>query len=163
MMASVYLLFSPKGRINRAKYIVATLLWSAIGVGLVVLVYFITESFTSAAAWTWTVILTAPAVWSTIVVGIKRLHDRNKSGLWLLLFYLVPYMLDNGASSAELRGNSTAAIIAQVIELAITVWAFVELMCLRGTAGANQYGPDPLADNATPAASSATPSGHLGG
>ena len=28
-----------------------------------------------------------------IFVGIKRLHDRDKSGWWLLLFYLVPMVL----------------------------------------------------------------------
>ena len=39
-------------------------------------------------------------------------------------------------------------VIASVLGLAafaIGVWAFVELGCLRGTIGANQYGPDPLA------------------
>src|SRR6266487_727368 len=30
------------------------------------------------------------------------------------------------------------------IGLAISVWAFVELGCLRGTPGPNRYGPDPL-------------------
>jgi uncharacterized membrane protein YhaH (DUF805 family) len=27
----------------------------------------------------------------------------------------------------------------------IAIWGFVELGCLRGTPGPNQYGPDPLA------------------
>jgi uncharacterized membrane protein YhaH (DUF805 family) len=29
--------------------------------------------------------------------------------------------------------------------MALYVWGFVELYCLRGTSGDNQYGPDPLA------------------
>ena len=31
---------------------------------------------------------------------------------------------------------------------AIAIWAFVELGCLRGTPGPNQYGPDPLGNPA---------------
>ncbi len=27
---------------------------------------------------------------------------------------------------------------------AISIWGFVEIGCLRGTEGPNQYGPDPL-------------------
>jgi uncharacterized membrane protein YhaH (DUF805 family) len=31
-----------------------------------------------------------------------------------------------------------------LVASAILIWAFVELACLRGTIGANQYGPDLL-------------------
>jgi uncharacterized membrane protein YhaH (DUF805 family) len=34
--------------------------------------------------------------------------------------------------------------VLHLVAFAITVWAFVELGCLRGTVGPNQYGPDPL-------------------
>ena len=34
--------------------------------------------------------------------------------------------------------------VLHLVSFAITVWAFVELGCLRGTVGPNQYGPDPL-------------------
>jgi uncharacterized membrane protein YhaH (DUF805 family) len=34
--------------------------------------------------------------------------------------------------------------VLHLVGFAITVWAFVELGCLRGTVGPNQYGPDPL-------------------
>jgi uncharacterized membrane protein YhaH (DUF805 family) len=27
---------------------------------------------------------------------------------------------------------------------ALTIWGFVEIGCLRGTDGSNEYGPDPL-------------------
>jgi uncharacterized membrane protein YhaH (DUF805 family) len=35
-------------------------------------------------------------------------------------------------------------IILHIISFGITVWAFIELGCLRGTRGPNRYGPDPL-------------------
>ena len=33
----------------------------------------------------------------------------------------------------------------QIINLVLGVWALVELGCLKGTTGDNQYGTDPLA------------------
>jgi uncharacterized membrane protein YhaH (DUF805 family) len=35
-------------------------------------------------------------------------------------------------------------LVLHLVGFAITVWAFVELGCLRSTVGPNQYGPDPL-------------------
>jgi uncharacterized membrane protein YhaH (DUF805 family) len=32
-----------------------------------------------------------------IIVGLKRLHDRNKSAWWLALFYAAPFLLHSGA------------------------------------------------------------------
>jgi uncharacterized membrane protein YhaH (DUF805 family) len=34
--------------------------------------------------------------------------------------------------------------ILALAALALTIWGFVEIGCLRGTAGTNTYGPDPL-------------------
>ena len=33
---------------------------------------------------------------SSLAVGVKRLHDRNKSGWYLVLFYIVPGILVTG-------------------------------------------------------------------
>jgi len=52
-----------------------------------------------------------------IVCGVKRLHDRNHPGTYLL-FYLVP-------------------LIGQV-------WIFVELAFLSGKSGPNRFGADPM-------------------
>jgi uncharacterized membrane protein YhaH (DUF805 family) len=34
--------------------------------------------------------------------------------------------------------------ILVLASLTLTIWGFVETGCLRGTAGSNTYGPDPL-------------------
>ncbi len=86
-------------------------------------------------------ILYLPLVWVGLALGAKRLHDRDKSAWWLLLFYFVPGIL---GTTADRIGGGTG-IILHIAGFAITVWAFVELGCLRGTVGPNQYGPDPLA------------------
>jgi uncharacterized membrane protein YhaH (DUF805 family) len=136
-MDPIDLLFGFKGRINRAKY------W------LVVLIWFVAWLITLMLAWmsTFSIIAIVLAAIVAIVgivvgvaVGIKRLHDRNKTGWWLLLFYLAPGVLD-----AITRGTGSAGMVFSFASLAISVWAIVELGCLRGTIGPNPYGPDPVA------------------
>jgi uncharacterized membrane protein YhaH (DUF805 family) len=86
-----------------------------------------------------------------LAVLAKRLHDRNKSPWWLIVFYVVPGILYAAAMWTSMRApddDNTAAMFASLFLLGgmgLTVWAFVELYCLRGTVGDNRYGPDPLA------------------
>jgi uncharacterized membrane protein YhaH (DUF805 family) len=58
-------------------------------------------------------------LWPSLAIYAKRWHDRNKSGWWSLILF-VPII-----------GG---------------IWMLVELGFLRGTEGANSYGPDPIAD-----------------
>jgi uncharacterized membrane protein YhaH (DUF805 family) len=58
-----------------------------------------------------------------LAVNVRRLHDRNMSGWFLLLFFVllfIPFI------------NFLAMI------------AYLVLMCLEGTKGPNRFGPDPL-------------------
>jgi uncharacterized membrane protein YhaH (DUF805 family) len=77
-----------------------------------------------------------PLIWIGLAVAAKRLHHRNKSAWWLLVFYVLPGVLNYAA------GGTFALAIAG---LAISIWALVELGFLRGTSGPNDFGPDPLA------------------
>jgi uncharacterized membrane protein YhaH (DUF805 family) len=80
-----------------------------------------------------------------IAVGVRRLHDTNRSGWWLLA-PLVPYLFTFVLFGLAVGGRSGAAgILAMVcmiaaLGLAITLLVF---MFLEGTKGPNQYGPDP--------------------
>ena len=74
-------------------------------------------------------------------VAIKRLHDRNKSAWWLLLFALVTLILQ---TIAYYTGAVEVRLILVLVCIPIGIWFFVELGFLRGTAGPNRYGPDPL-------------------
>lgn len=62
-------------------------------------------------------LLQVPVIWILLAVSVKRLHDRGRSGGWLLL-NLLP-------------------VIGQL-------WLFVECGCRRGVPGPNAYGADPL-------------------
>jgi uncharacterized membrane protein YhaH (DUF805 family) len=137
------LLLTFNGRINRGKY------W--LGVLVLVIVYLaaaiIYAILTAIAGQTvggilgGIVGLAALVIGITggVAIGIKRCHDREKSGWWLLLFWLLPGIL-SGAGAAL----GTFGIVLSLASLAISIWAFVELGCLKGTTGPNMYGPDPL-------------------
>ena len=84
------------------------------------------------------------------VVIVKRLHDRNKSGLWLLAIYLpyawfmVYFVFQDHLS--DIRNSSYFLLffgILYVFSWIISIRMFVELGFFAGTKGPNKYGPDP--------------------
>jgi uncharacterized membrane protein YhaH (DUF805 family) len=88
------------------------------------------------------------AVGAILANGARRLHDRGKSAWWLLVFQGAPVLLGAMRSIAEMGGGEaggTASAGLTLLSLPISIWAFIELGCLRGTAGPNRFGPDPLA------------------
>lgn len=133
------LLFAFDGRINRAKY------WLAVVLYFVVLV--IAAGVMFALPGMIGIILMGiiylAALVSGIAVGIKRLHDCDKSGWWLLVFYVVPGLLSAAATSMD------SSIVLNLASLAVSIWAIVQLGFLRGTIGANRFGPDPIPGTAT--------------
>jgi uncharacterized membrane protein YhaH (DUF805 family) len=69
------------------------------------------------SGWLWVLLLVPPSLWIVLVVSVKRWHDRNKSGRWVLV-NLVP-------------------VIGWL-------WQLIECGFLRGTVGPNRFGQDPL-------------------
>ena len=55
-----------------------------------------------------------PAIWMSLAVQVKRWHDRDKSGWWVLISF---------------------------IPIIGPLWAFVENGCLAGDDGVNSFGP----------------------
>jgi uncharacterized membrane protein YhaH (DUF805 family) len=91
------------------------------------------------------------AVW--LSAATRRLHDRDKSAWYLLLFFGVPSLLQTWLSPAA-KGNLKLMFFSggtgsflEIVSLAIGIWMIVELGCLRGSVGPNKYGPDPLAES----------------
>ena len=89
-----------------------------------------------------TPVMTLVFGWFYAIASIKRLHDRNKSGWWMILFIVAPglYVQFGG----ELRGSGIQFFVRLAALIAL-IWGFVEMACLRGTSGPNRFGPDPLA------------------
>jgi uncharacterized membrane protein YhaH (DUF805 family) len=152
------LFFSFGGRINRAKYWLAALVFLVVDIvlGLIGWVFgngviFQILSF----------IVNLAIFISGIAVSIKRLHDRDRSGWWLMLFYFGPFVFaliggfmfwaaaDTVGMSAEWSYLGLRLCILGGI--ALVIWGFVEIGCRRGTAGYNRFGPDPLKPRVLPA------------
>jgi uncharacterized membrane protein YhaH (DUF805 family) len=149
-MSLSQLLFSFQGRLNRKSYWMTAI---AITVLIIVLMlialgFAVEREFgTAIAVAALIIILYIPLLWIGLAIGAKRLHDREKSAWWLLLFYAAPSVLSGAANRMDDIGGG----VLHLASFAIAVWAIVELGFLRGTPGPNSYGPDPLGQPAQPA------------
>ena len=83
--------------------------------------------------------------WSNLALAAKRLHDRGKSGWWVIPFFYLPKFLGKRTYS-EIEGSGPWWL-AVIGGLALSIWAVLELVFLRGVVGENQYGPDPLVES----------------
>ena len=148
-MSLSQLLFSFQGRLNRKPYWLTAIAITVLVVVLMLIAlgFAVEHEFgTAIAVVALIVILYIPLLWIGLAIGAKRLHDRDKSAWWLLLFYAAPSILSGAANRMDDMG-----IVLHLASFAITVWAIVELGFLRGTPGLNSYGPDPLGQPAQPA------------
>jgi uncharacterized membrane protein YhaH (DUF805 family) len=143
-MNFVNLFITFNGRVNRAKFWLAVLVYFVINVVMTGLVLVGGDGALMTIV---SSIISLLIAISGIAVGVKRLHDRNKSGWWLLLFYGGSFVLFGAGFAVGMTqsGSSTVSGVLLLLALAITIWSLIELGCLRGTIGQNQYGPDPLA------------------
>jgi len=96
-----------------------------------------------------------------IAVAVRRLHDTDRSGWWILL-PIVPYCLAfvlggaammGGAASGSAMGMSAGMGIASIFLLIGAACALLLLVfyCLPGTPGDNRYGPNPYGAGAVAA------------
>lgn len=143
------LFFKFDGRVNRAKFWIGGLVLAAINVVLAIVGYLTDQSVVFQAV---NGMLNIVILIASIAVGVKRLHDRNKSGWYLLLFYFVPGVLAALSVLIDefVEDSSIIATVLTLLAFALIVWALVELGCLRGTVGTNPYGPDPVAPATIP-------------
>ena len=110
------ILFSFQSRIPRRQYWGAHLIQFIGGVACVLIITLIAGTSQSPVALVLLVPIYIAALWAGLAVAVKRCHDRDKSG-WFLLVALIPII---GA-----------------------LWLFIECGCLRGTEGPNRFGGDP--------------------
>jgi uncharacterized membrane protein YhaH (DUF805 family) len=138
-------LFGASGRINRAKYWRSVVLLGVAGL-LTAVILFTAAGIAAPLFILMVVLVFVPWLLWGFSITTERLHDRDKSAWWLVAFYLLPGVLGQFAKTAWFAG-AIGTVLDYVLALAgfaLTIWGFVEIGCLRGTAGSNTYGPDPL-------------------
>ena len=80
-------------------------------------------------------------LWIYAATAIKRLHDRDKTGWWLLPFFVVPGLYEQFAD--RLPDSYLTVWSARAVS-ALYLWGFAELYLLKGTNWTNRFGPNPL-------------------
>jgi uncharacterized membrane protein YhaH (DUF805 family) len=148
------LLFSFEGRINRGKYWLAGLIFMIgamlyLTTSIYALAGSLGDSNPASAATLFPILLYAityplfaVGIWTYAATTIKRLHDRNRSGWWIVPFFVVPILF---GKVGDRLGDSNAAFFIGLVAFVLSVWSFVETLCLKGTRGPNRFGSDPLA------------------
>lgn len=106
--------FSFEGRINRAKFwLYQVLSLNLIFVICIAIGVLMGKGDGVVVGYIIGLLLT---LWPGLAIGVKRCHDRNRSGAFMLVS-LIPF---------------------------VGIWYAVEVLFLEGTQGDNDYGPDPL-------------------
>ncbi|WP_292226908.1 DUF805 domain-containing protein [Brevundimonas sp.] len=86
--------------------------------------------------------------WYLLGSFVRRLHDRGRSGWWLVCFF-GPHVVAISAFSKLPLDKPALVILAMVGAVFLVapffVWGLIEILFLRGKTEANRFGPDPLA------------------
>jgi uncharacterized membrane protein YhaH (DUF805 family) len=121
LMKILSFLFSFKGRVNRSTYLV-----------LVIPMCFIQG-------------LVFP-FWIILALSSKRLHDLNKSGLWLLsipiifVIFSLPNMVYNSSPGQLI----VLSFFPLYFAIGYVIWNFSKFLFYKGDAGKNRYGEPPI-------------------
>jgi uncharacterized membrane protein YhaH (DUF805 family) len=79
--------------------------------------------------------------WVYLATSVKRLHDRDRSGWWIVPFFAVPSLY---AQFADRLPNSYLMFPLALGAFVLMIWGFVEIYCVTGTRWTNRFGPNPL-------------------
>jgi uncharacterized membrane protein YhaH (DUF805 family) len=80
-------------------------------------------------------------VWVYFAASIKRLHDRDKSGWWMIPFFVGPGIFNQ---FSDRLGDSYFLMVPAVVVFGFVFWGFIEMYCLKGSRKTNRFGPNPL-------------------
>jgi uncharacterized membrane protein YhaH (DUF805 family) len=156
-MDFAYLYTSFEGRINRKPYwlgLIALIIVMIVVLFAVNLLIGGSLLFPDTRTRLVTFVLQLLFLYPSAALMVKRLHDRNRPS-YFAAFLLVPVIIkaltDLMGMSGDPMSQNALDYLLNIIIFAVSIWFFIELGCLRGTVGSNQYGPDPLGTVPAPA------------
>jgi uncharacterized membrane protein YhaH (DUF805 family) len=146
----IALLFSVNGRIGRAQYWLGEILFLFVLAAAYLLGMWIADREMSALGdkffYVGSIPVIASLLYSTVAIAIKRLHDRDKTGWWVVPLVLIP------SPPPEIIARFTSesfGAVWEIVTVIVFVWVFIELGCLPGTTGPNRFGSDPRMNNSS--------------
>lgn len=128
--------FGTDGRLSKSKYAWRILVFPL----LAALPFFLVLTIlieNNAAIYPYWIPLPIAFFLCVISLSIRRLHDRGKSGWWVLLYFLVGPVL---AGSAEYFPNPFRQI-SLILGAGIEISGIIEFGLLSGDKRGNKYGP----------------------
>lgn len=135
--------FDPRGRTGRLGYWRYGIVASLIAAVIVALTIAVAQAggpgFLAFIPW-------FPLLVGSIIVGIRRLHDRDRSGWWYALYVFGPLAIGGlGEPMLQFNERGPRLVGAGLMLLSAMLWLLVliELGFLRGTSGPNRFGPAP--------------------
>lgn len=172
-MGLLKLLFSFKGRINRAQYWLGTTGAGVLGALLFFMLATMTgpdggDDKTKAAAGAAGALgltllpVMAVSTWIGLALQVKRFHDRGRTG-WFVLAPVVPIvMMASTVIGGAMSGQPFGHVAASGMGWLLLLWAiqfafFIDLGCLAGKDGPNRYGDPPGSGSLPPSAPIAPP------
>jgi len=79
--------------------------------------------------------------WVYLAISAKRLHDRDKSGWWMIPYFIIPGLY---SQFQDRLPNSYFVLPLTVAVVILMIWGFIDIYCLAGTRWTNRFGPNPL-------------------
>jgi uncharacterized membrane protein YhaH (DUF805 family) len=142
------------GRINRQPYWIGTIFLAVVNVVISLVVGKLLGVSIMAPDFRFkllSLVLAVLFLYPAAALMVKRLHDRDRPA-WLAALFLAPALIRSVVDLIGTPGNRANPNVPilllsgffAIVFAIISIWAFIELGCLRGSVGANQYGPDPL-------------------
>ena len=142
---------SIKGRINRGKYWVAQIVWGMGFICFFCIGLWVAEKEMTTAQdklfYLVSSLIIIGLVYTLCAVAIKRFHDRDKSGWWIVPLILIP---SPPGDVVETMFGKPFGLIWSAISGLVLTWTFIELGLLAGTTGRNRFGDAPSPSKAWP-------------
>jgi uncharacterized membrane protein YhaH (DUF805 family) len=144
-MDYAWLLFSFRGRINRARFLLVQL--ALLSLWFMVWVKFPLHFASQWEPW----VLSITMIWINAATTVKRLHDRDRNGWWAVAIFVVNrlsyvyYGLFFGSYfGVDISTAEQLLLVMLVVALSVLqTGVIIELFFLIGTDGPNRFGPDP--------------------
>jgi len=80
----------------------------------------------------------------SLAVSVRRLHDLNYSGWWVLAFFLINLVMNVASRNEETNGGAVGLLA--LIDICINIGVII-FLAQPGSTGSNRFGPDPLASD----------------
>lgn len=135
-MTLVRLLFYFTGRINRAKFWLGFLIAKLVlFLGPIALSFLLAKAGLS--VFHYVALLIVPYIWIILAISVKRLHDMDTRGWWIIAFAAIPIALNAAGELSKIPALAGLGLL-------LSFGALLILGAMSGTEGDNRFGPDPL-------------------